>query len=636
MIQFFQKYLNTSFGLAFVFIAVTVVAFLGIDFGGNSSYTNSAAVVDGQEISLNALTREIRNVEARYQEQLGENWGQFSQFLNIERQALDALIGRSLFVNFLSQLGFAASKPAISKQLEEIPFFENSVTKETMEQFLQAYGYTAKTFEKELVNAVKFDQFFGTVEALLIPTDKELESKYKKEKTKKKFAYTAFSSNDFREGLEVTDEALLEVFENRKEEYRELEKVSYVAAEFTATQAESLVPIDQDELKSIYEERKSEFVTPERFTYDEIIIAEKTTALPFGDEEDAASSVTEEELLSMAASIKAQADWDNFDASPFETENVKVVFSTDLRSKADSLVSEELTALKELKDGESSEALVVGDAVKVLRRKSYEAQEQLPFNEVRIEIEQEIRKLDAPSYMRLSANKFYEELLSQAPESAEDFAEKAQELKSDILKTSKPLGEGEFVKDNLTELTSLALKLETTAVEKHQEKDRVFVVYVSEKVPSYIPEFESLKPRLKASYTQQKSSELAKQKAEETLAQIKESSFSEVIGTEHQKTELKILAEAEGEIFNDPSFKENLYALKNTGDVFEEVLSFANKNYIVKLEEIELPDEREISEKSSELRKQYVEQAKSRLEQNILASLRLRKQINETPGVVSR
>jgi peptidyl-prolyl cis-trans isomerase D len=287
--------------IAGVFLGAIAVVFVfwGINF--ENSANTYAAKVNGERISVEAMTRAWQQRQSQLQQMMR---GELPEAMVKAQQKniMDEFVRRTLLKQRASELGYRVSDAALAEQIVSFPELQvdGKFSRDRYAALLRQQGRTEPQFEAELRGDLAIGQIQGGIVDSAFVTPYELERRLVLEKQEREVDYALIASNSFASQIVVTDEQIQAWYDSHKNDYLLPETVDLQYVELTRARAESGVTVTEEGLKDYYSQVKERFESPERRKARHILIT-------VGDGvDDAAAKKQAEEL---AAKAKAGADF---------------------------------------------------------------------------------------------------------------------------------------------------------------------------------------------------------------------------------------------------------------------------------------------------------------------------------------
>jgi len=623
MIKFIHRrkqFITVIFLIVAVCFAITGV---GVDILHSGSNPNrDLAEVNGEPLSAADIARSERNVESRYRQMFGDKYAQFASSLNlnIRQQAIDSLVDRTILDQEATKQGFAASDDAVRQYLLS-NFFkgengESSFSPAMYRNLLQSIGMSAPQFEHEIKDEIARTTLVNILRDVAVPTTKDAEGILKKQKTLYSVVAATIPVN---EGVvpAPSDLELKKYYEAHATEYELPAQVSYTYITFPPIEFEKEVQVTPQDIEFFYSENASKYTTPEQ-------TRARGIKLLYPKESDPAKMAAVREKANQAR---------NEALSGSKFEDVVAKYSDDLPTKilggdlgwikkSDKPAAVE-SAIAKTSVGSVSELIETDYGFEIIKVEEKKAAAPRPLDEVRAEIEKEIRSREAPAY---AANRAREVLL-QAQKNAKPLTEalpadmKAKETGGLVSQTKDP----EVTLVGLTQNVFMLPTSERLQPSLIELGEITVLVQVKEFKEPTTPPFEEVKEKVLAAVKAEEAQKIADTKASELFkaAQANPAAFA----TEAQTRSAKLVGPFE--ISREESSSDKFPAMtaqmrsavlgaEKPNQVVGRVFPGAKEFTVLKVEEIKTPNVAD-PKNAAELTK-YRTQANQELANNMITS----------------
>ena len=503
-------------GIVFLFIAVCfAISGVGLDIlHGGASKNRDAGEVNGHKLTAEDIARSERSIESRYRQMFGEQYAKLagSLNLNIRQQAIDSLVDRTILDQEAEKQGFTASDEAVRQYLLA-NFFkgengETAFSAVTYRNLLQSVGMSAPEFEHEIKDEIARTTLVNILRDVAVPSAKDAEHLLKRQKTK--YSVVAATVSVDPASVPAPSEAdLKKHYESHATEYETPAQVRYSFVALNPVDFEKEVSVTPQDIEFFYSENSSKYQLPERSRV-------RAIKLLYPKESDPQKMAAVREEANAAR---------NEAVTGAKFEDLVTKYSDDLPTK---FTGGDMGWIHKGDKGEAFDQAVaktsVGNVsdliqtdygfeiVKVEERRSAQAR---PLDEVRTEIEKELRTREAPAYASNRAR----EILLQAKKDGKSLAE--------ALPTGIPLQDSNGYLPQSTDphptlsgLTQNVFMLPTS--ERLQPNlielgDTTVLVQVKEFKEPTTPPFEEVKARVLSAVKSEEARKVAETKANEIL-----------------------------------------------------------------------------------------------------------------------
>lgn len=274
MLDLFRKKSQSPFIQAIVIAIALVFVFLGVG-SYQKGDRNEAASVNGESITFeqfrNTYEREYENFRQQYGQDVPKQMIESGSFKN---GVLEKMISQVLLMQGAHQMGIVVSDPEVQEKIQEMPFLKSAgiFDLDRYRNVLTSMRKSATDFEASVRNDLMMDKALARINGFPQVTEKEIQDRYSFASSEIKLEYVPFLINDYKEKVEVTDEALTAFFEERQEKYKtdRQVKVRYLFFNFTEI-GKGINPTDEEILKN-YDENPERYDVQEKRSARHILV----------------------------------------------------------------------------------------------------------------------------------------------------------------------------------------------------------------------------------------------------------------------------------------------------------------------------------------------------------------------------
>ena len=474
--------------VAFIFGIGSFVSGLG-DFTGGS--TGSAAQVNGEDISFREYAMARENM--RRQLSQGQELPQAAIDI-INRRALEQLVDIKLLAQKAKQLGFVITDEEFVKTIQNT-FQENGqfiggeryrdIVENRLRQNLAEYE---QSFKDEML-AQKLINFIGET---VVVTDEKLLDLYNTQNEKINLYYIEFSSEDFKDASNPSEEEIARYYEKNKANFKadELRKVRYVLLE--PENFENRVQVSDEELTAYYN------------AYPEEFRSEDGTLIPYEEAKD--------EVASRLKNQRAELVREEFLGSFQKTDSPDPSLEQIAKENSIKSVSESKAFTSSERTGDIPPQIVnsafsmnkgkvnvvsVGTSIWVIELSEISEPHEKTLEEVKPEIVRAIKNQNAKNMARKKANEILNKLKTAKKE---EIPEKAEELGFSLSETGPFTRMDSVPKINIEQIKAEAFDIEgdkTVLGRVYENNGTFYVVVVKERASANPEDFEVKKTELR-------------------------------------------------------------------------------------------------------------------------------------------
>ncbi len=286
-------------GVVIVFVLLVFVDWGSGRAGGGG---NGAAVKIGRhEVTEQQFVQQVKRLQDLYQRQLGDNWEQFKDRINLGEQAVQQLVERQLLLDEAHDMGLVVSEEEVRRQVLSLPVFtdENGqfIGQEGYKRILRANRTNPQDFEAQL----REDLLLEKLRAMLVDgiwiDDAEVDDSIRREREQASVKAIQLRYERFLADVTIGDDEAREYFEANKETFRREEErvIRYLVIE--TNKLRRLLEVDDDQLQAYFDEHKDEFRQGEQVQASHILFRLNPGATP---DEEAAVKLKAEQVAKLA------------------------------------------------------------------------------------------------------------------------------------------------------------------------------------------------------------------------------------------------------------------------------------------------------------------------------------------------
>lgn len=232
-------------GSSAVFMRSKGASFAGTVFGKKASWKE-------YEQNYNAVYNQAKLM-------YGEKFSQFSQYLNMEQEAWTRII----LMREATMRHFNASDEEVIEKICSIPLFQDSsgkfvpdIYKRVIEYFLKV---PAREFEDEVKGSIIITKLKDEIIKDVTVSDEELKKAYKEKNEKINVDYILINADDFKAGINVSEDKIKQYYDAHKNEFRTPLRVNIEYIPFEYSQAKKLVTVSDSEVDKYYQDHKKDY-----------------------------------------------------------------------------------------------------------------------------------------------------------------------------------------------------------------------------------------------------------------------------------------------------------------------------------------------------------------------------------------
>ena len=266
-------------------LAIVVLAFVflipGIGLGPSTDTALPGSVlaqVGEHEITVAEFRRIYQQQVQEYRLQAGgELSDEVLRQLGIDRQLLQQLIDEYTALSVAEQLGLEATDAEVREMILSFPAFQENgqfIGEERYRQFLQVQSppLTTAEFEDSVRRSILIERLQAAVTRWVAVSDEEIADEHRRRNERVKVDVVTFRSDDYRDGIEVSDSDVEEFFDDQSLVYQvpEKRKLRFLVIDQSAL-AESITPADAD-IQDYYDFNLFQYSTPGQVRASHILL----------------------------------------------------------------------------------------------------------------------------------------------------------------------------------------------------------------------------------------------------------------------------------------------------------------------------------------------------------------------------
>ena len=267
MLDFMRQRARSIWIKALFLVIALVFVFFGIGSFGEDAQVQIIVTVDDEPITLQEFQRAYRNVEANYREVYKERFTpELAQQMNLRQQTLDQLVDTKLLAKEARRIGFRASDEDVRQEIAASPTFHSygSFSPDRYRRLLRYLRMTPQEFEEQQRNRLVIQRFQKFIDGSIRATDYEVEELFRFEQEQVNLAFLKIASADLVDTVTATEQQVREFYTNNTESFRIPERVRLHYVSYTPEDFAAEASISEDEVLDFYNTHKNERFTEEK------------------------------------------------------------------------------------------------------------------------------------------------------------------------------------------------------------------------------------------------------------------------------------------------------------------------------------------------------------------------------------
>jgi len=343
---------------------------------------NNVASVNGEDITEQELAQSLQNLMA----QMGATVQDFDEQL-LREIALGQLVEDRLLMQAAQESGMTISDNSLDRQIVRTPQFQVGGTfdADLARRTMAAQGFSAQTYRASLTQQMMMSQLANAYASSGFVTDRDIERLAALELQSRDFRYLSIPLANRTLGEAIPAEEIRAYYDNNPAEFTAPEQVSVNYVVLDKNRIFDEAGVDQTRVRAQYEaERDAAIANIER----------RASHILW----ELGGDATQEELLALAAEVKARIDTDeDFGelAREFSDDVVSAEDDGDIGYTDGSVFPDALEqALLTLEVGEVSQPVVSEFGVHLVKLTEYDAQAFPEFDDVAERIERDLNSAE--------------------------------------------------------------------------------------------------------------------------------------------------------------------------------------------------------------------------------------------------
>ncbi len=507
-----------------IFLWIAVIAFVvgGAYLFVRGPFTmggNTAIEVGKTKISMPTYEKTYNNIYKFYVQLLTQiKGGNVTESdikkLNIKKKTIDTLIERALLLQEAHKEGIKVTDEDVEKKIESnnVFYMNGHFSKQKYLAILKANGINPKSYEDSVRTSLYIDKLKSKILKNVKVKPKEIKKYFIENYSKVDLKYVYLPFKDMQKEIKPTLKELKEFYNKHKEEFRVPTQLKFKYVLIDLKYAKSQINVSDNQTKQFYNNHISYFMVPLRIKVAHILIGN-----------NGKDNKTDDELKKEAYKIYNMI------------KDKKIKFSEAARKYSDDKYTKNVggelgyitkrmvvpgfwNGIKNLKIGEISKPFKSKFGYHIAKVEDIKKPYTKKYEEVKNEIENYLKTKQAKEDLFIYAKKVF----VKVRDSKKSFDDALKSLGFKI-KTTNYMS----LKSPQSPFTSNIIRNALMSQKGQLLGPDVgaggYVIYeIVSKKPSYIPQFDKVKDKVRKAYTQYMAVKVARQKAESMYEKLKE------------------------------------------------------------------------------------------------------------------
>lgn len=241
---------------------IIVLSFIGTIFlvwgkgDGGLTPSSFAVKVDRTQVSYEEYQRTYYRLRDIYSQIYGPALTpEMEKQLNLKKQALDTLVDTALVRKAAKEMGIKVTKDDVQKAIAAIPSFQRNgaFDFDLYAQLLKANRISPKEFEESQREELTVKKAQEKVRERAQVTDEEALQAFRKRNDKVSLLYTAFSPEEVKGEIKLTDQELTDFLAKNQNEFKTPERVSVAYIVADPAKVAGSVEVTESDIQSWYQ-----------------------------------------------------------------------------------------------------------------------------------------------------------------------------------------------------------------------------------------------------------------------------------------------------------------------------------------------------------------------------------------------
>ena len=416
-------FVNKKKRIVQIVLAVATLPFLfwGIESYRTGEGEDTVAQVAGEKISRQEFEQALREQQDSMRAAMGENFN--ADLLNrpeMRSAVLDGLIQQRLLKHESARVGSAVPDEQLVEMIRNISAFQENgdFSKQRYEELLRGQGMTPRAFEARVRQELMRQQLVAPFSEIGFLSDTVAEKLMRLSEEKREVHLGQILPAQFASEIKPDDAAIQAYYDRHQAEFRLPEQVRVEYVVLSMDDLASHSHVSEEEAMNYFQEHKGEFGQPEERRASHILISVPADA---SDAEKAGARAKAEQLLQQ---VKQNPQGFAELARQHSQDPGSAVNGGDLGFFArNTMVKAFEDAIFAMSPGDISDVVETGFGLHIIRLDDIKEGKPVEFNDVRKQVEQDMKKEKAAQSFSEMADSFSNTVYEQS-DSLQPAAEK--------------------------------------------------------------------------------------------------------------------------------------------------------------------------------------------------------------------
>ncbi|HUV77703.1 MAG TPA: SurA N-terminal domain-containing protein [Desulfobacterales bacterium] len=608
-----------------VLLGAIVIVFVFWGVGSfRSQRGDRIATVNGDPITLDEYRDTFDNLVDQLRRRFGNNLDEdMIEKLQIKKQALNQLINNTLLLQEAKRLKFRVSNTELTSAISEITAFQRAGTfdRQLYRNVLERMRMTPEEFEAAQRNAMMIEKLSTLVTGGIKISDQEAMEWFNWANASVNIDFVLFEPDHYKD-VNPSLEETKTFFESHKENYKTEAMVNVRYVHFSPDTYRSKVTISDEELLEYYNENQETFKTPKNVEARHILLRVDENATP------KAVDKTQERALGILKLAKEGKDFAELAKQYSEgpTRDSGGYLGTFTK---EAMVKPFADVAFSMKAGEISEPVRTRFGWHIIKVEKVNEASVLSFDQAEAQIK---KKLTEERGKTLA----YDEAaaVSEVSFEQDDLLKLAKDRNLKVLTTDFFSRKGpEKGISTPSKFASIAFNLSVGEISDIQEfENGYYIIQLMDKIPPKIPEFTQVKETVRADWVEEKQGEKAKADANSFLAALKNGKSMDAESKQFNLTPASTgffkRSDSIPNIGPEREISETAFQLTNEKKLAENAIEGAKGYYIIQFSGRKTPEAENFNKEKGDIEKRLLAQKESRTFDALLTQIRSKSDIS--------
>lgn len=587
-------------------IVVTFIFWGGYQF--TSQRLSRIARVNGDWITVDEYRATYNQLLGQVRQTFGANLNdELLQSLGLRKRAMDQLIDQVLMLQKAEELSLRVTDEELAQSIRSMAAFQSAGRFDAgrYRAVLKQNNLTPETFQASQRDAMLLQKLQTIVTGSVKVSDQEALEWYRWDNAEVSINYVLIEAKQFT-NLEPSDDELAAFFEKNKDAYKTDPRVKVRYLVFKPQDYQSRVNISEAEIQDYYETYEEQFKTPQKVEARHILI---NVAPDAGDEDVAQAKTKIEAVLKLAREGQDFAEL----AKQYSEGPTKDKGGYLGKFERDSMVKPFADKAFSMKAGEISDPVRTRFGWHIIKVESVTPASTTSFDDARDKIQKTLLDEKSKMFAQDDAEAAYD-----ASYAGDDLDTIAAQRNLSVFETDHFTQEGPVKGiQNSSQFASVAFNLADNEISDIQDfGDGYYLLEVIDKIPSTIPEFDTVKEKVKSEWIKEEQNELARASANELLNDLKNGqSFDDVarkFELEPKHTAFFKRSASIQDIGYEPDINQVAFELSEANPLPAEAIGSQKGYYVISFRERKAPPADQFDSQKAQIKQRLLQQKQFR------------------------